>query len=295
MNQYYFEALITNIKRENEDLLTSELFDLGASGVSEDLEFYQEQGSYNPITIKSDVFAMKAYFENAICLATLQTALAEFSGLQIKVLQLPNKDWLEEWKKGFEPFSLVDDIWVVPSWRDEGFEGNQKILIDPGMAFGTGTHDTTQTASSLLVNTKKKNPSLASLIDVGTGSGILAILAKMINFKQVDATEIDLDSRFVAKQNLIKNSCESVQVFDYQVEAVAGSYDVVLANIIDGILSKIQGDLTRLCKPGGFLIMTGVLYERKSVFLEQFDFSGFENLIWTQQGEWLGVVAQKKQ
>lgn len=291
MSNQYIEILISNINRKDEDLLTAMLFDFGAGGVSEDLQFTQKEDTYDPITIESPVFSARAFFEEVPDMENLKQQISQFEGVTLKVSTQQKKDWLEEWKKGFESFELVDGYWVVPSWLKSPVDSEHSIYIDPGMAFGTGTHDTTQIASQFLL--ELKNEKINSLLDVGTGSGILSILAEKIGFQKIEATEIDADARQVAVENVKKNNCLSILVHTHQIEDVESCFDVVLANIIDGILIQLQDDLKRCCKVGGTLILTGILEERRNVFLEGFDFSGFEILKWKSQGDWLGLVAKR--
>ena len=109
------------------------------------------------------------------------------------------------------------------------------------------------------------------MIDVGTGTGILAMLAEALGLKKIQATEIEPLARLVAKENVQQNKSSVIQVLDYQIEDVDLEYDIVVANIIDGVLINIQQDLKRLCRPGGYMVLTGILEEREAGFCKTLD------------------------
>src|SRR5690606_7022875 len=133
-------------------------------------------------------------------------------------------------------------------------EAKRVLRIDPGMAFGTGTHETTQLAAQILSDLAAKQP-LVSVLDVGTGTGILALLAELLGAEVVQATEIDSEARRVARENLVRNASRSVVVLEDQLESLSNTFQVVMANIIDGVLLELGADLCRRVKPGGHLIL----------------------------------------
>lgn len=296
MSSYYL-LQIKDVPRTSEELLSLKCFELGAMGVSEDLKFRQTAADYEPETIESDILSLNVYFETAPLPESLQELKAFFPEIKFELSEEEEKDWLEEWKKGFEAFALVDDVWIVPSWLKAPPEAKQIIAIDPGMAFGTGTHATTQLASGVLAHWKSQmKPALSelTLLDVGTGTGVLAILGEILGFASIDATEIEPMARQVAKENVERNNCKSVSVLDVQVEDIKTSYDFVIANIIDGILLRISSDLKSRVKPRGFLLLTGIIEERAEGFLEGFiGKDAFETLLTTQKGEWKGYLLQR--
>lgn len=208
-----------------------------------------------------------------------------------------DKDWLEEWKKGFKPFQLVGPFWIVPSWLQPPPECEQPIYIDPGMAFGTGTHATTKMASYFvhkLSEKHKKEIADWTLLDVGTGTAILAMLAQKSGFGLVSGIEIDPEARRVAKENVKLNHLNQIDISDALLEEVRGEYDVVIANIIDGVLINIRKDLLRVLKPGGFLFLTGILTERDNHFFEKFiEASNLKVLRRLEKEEWVGYWVQK--
>jgi ribosomal protein L11 methyltransferase len=293
----YFRVRLSQVPSVLEDDVTTYSFGHGASGVSEALVYVQPDLTYDPdlVPVKThdlDVFFLeeppKDFFNG----------LSQFDqSIRWNLFEEENKDWLEEWKKGFKPFQLVGPFWIVPSWLQPPPECEQPIYIDPGMAFGTGTHATTKMASyfvhKLAEKYKKEIPDW-TLLDVGTGTAILAMLAAKSGFGLVSGIEIDPEARRVARDNVKLNKLEEIEISDALLEEVKGEYDVVIANIIDGVLLNIKKDLLRVLKPGGFLFLTGILTERDNIFFEKFiDSSNLKVLRRLEKEEWVGYWVQK--
>ncbi len=296
MKSHYHCLTVQNVKRDEEDLLTTQLFELGASGVSEDLEFVQTNDIYEPETIESDIFNLKAYFENEVHFDEIKSVLSQYESMTYVLSKEPVKDWLVEWKKGFHPFELVNNIWVVPTWLEAPSTSRANIFIDPGMAFGTGTHATTQLAAQAIFELKSNNTQLKTAIDVGTGTAILAMLCEVLGFRTIQGTEIDETARVVGQENMTANKMKHITILDKQIEHVENKFDLVIANIIDGVLLKIQTSLKRACKPGGFILLTGVLSERKPHFLKNFTLDNEFDLIKTyEKEEWLGFLFKRRE
>jgi ribosomal protein L11 methyltransferase len=290
MENYYCLTLV-GCKRKDEEEITDFCFSKGAAGVSEALDFQQDPLiDYNPITIEKDPFVLQAYFiakpENIDC-----DEIKKHFGLEsAELLSQVNKDWLEEWKKGYEPFILCKNIWVVPRWKTAPETAYKVIWIEPGMAFGTGTHETTQMVSELLSNLKIDENS--NLLDVGTGSGILAILASHLGCKYNLGIDNDPEALRVARENIELNSVESsVKIVDNDLHSIHEPFEIVLANIIDGVLTSLKSELCNKIKPGGRIIISGVLKDRWPIFKEEFmkgtHLKLEEHLF---KGEWVGAV-----
>jgi ribosomal protein L11 methyltransferase len=165
------------------------------------------------------------------------------------------------------------------------------------MAFGTGTHATTQMASyfvNKLCTKLEAAGKTASLIDVGTGTGILAMLASFHNLGTIKGIEIDPEARRVARENLEKNNLEDIiTITDELIENVTETYDIVVANIIDGVLIQIREQLLRVLAPGGHIFLTGILLEREETFLEEFiEPCGLKMLRRIEKDEWVGFWLQ---
>lgn len=289
----YYHLKINHIDPLIEDSLTYDLFEKGAQGVSEVLDFEQPGRTYEPIFTEKENKVLEAYFLKPLPKVELEELQNKYANIQIEFTEEENKDWMEEWKKDFHAFELVSSIWLVPSWLEAPKQARQSIFIDPGMAFGTGTHATTQLCSRAIYELMKKEK-IQSVIDVGCGTGILAILAELLGAKEVEATEIDIDARDCAIENVSKNECQYTRVLEKQIDEVSTQYDLVVANIIDGVLVSIKEDLYRVTRPGGYMILSGILHERESEFEKDFFNDEFDVLSKEQQDEWLSYVLRKK-
>jgi ribosomal protein L11 methyltransferase len=284
-NGDYFVLKLTKVHDQADAWLSSQAFAFGALGISETLDFSQPEGEEDVFVSHAKSRALDVYFEKRPALDFLRQLEARFPDVGVNLSAELKKDWMAEWKKGFEPFQLAGDYWVVPSWRLSPVDTEHSIRIDPGMAFGTGTHETTKLVAkgsrSILRDAKGQ-----SFLDVGTGTGILAILAARMGFSRVAATEIEEEARRVAHENFARNSAR-VELNSRQVEDLTEKFDVVVANIIDGVLVRIQDALKSRVKPGGWLLVSGIILEREQTFLEGFKLP--EGAIWQrhQLGDWL--------
>jgi ribosomal protein L11 methyltransferase len=278
----YFVVHFSNVSSQAEEFLSDNAFEWQALGMSEVLPFLQPEGEEEVFTQIPDRRAIDVYFESAPANGFIELIRAHFPDIGVNIESEQEKDWLAEWKKGFKPFELASGHWVVPSWCEPPAQAKHNIWIDPGMAFGTGTHETTQLVAKELVNLKGK-----SLLDVGTGTGILAIVAKQMGIPRVAATEIEADSRRVAHENFERNACADIQLDERQVEVLSEKFDIVVANIIDGVLVRIQEALKARVRPGGWLVLSGIIGEREKDFLEGFKVPGDVWDIRRQQGDWI--------
>lgn len=290
MNKYY-HILVKDCRREQEEDLTQFCFDAGALGVSENLSFEQnDPSSYEPKTLLTQTFHLEVFFSNNPGPEFFIKLKKQFQFSSIMQSEQESKDWLEEWKKGYEPFPLGKDIWVVPHWCQAPMVAKKIIWMEPGMAFGTGTHETTQLVAQFLIENSLQ--SQQSLLDVGTGSALLAILAAHLGVQRIVANDIDSEALRVASENVLKNKVENtVEVTEKNIDQIDEMFDWVVANIIDGVLIEIQKDLLRCLKPHGHLIVSGILETRWSHFEEHFiQNTKLKVLERKQKGEWLGVL-----
>lgn len=291
---FYFSLNISDVKRSEEDRLTDFCLEFGATGFSESLEFDQLDEEYRTNIKNPDLFSIKIYFNEEPSATLIKELQSAFQVGEISVTKNKTEDWQAEWKKGFQPFCLFQDFWIVPSWMEAPIEAKFPIYIDPGMAFGTGTHETTQIASELLVRTVGETvPS--SMIDVGTGTGVLAIIGERLKINRIYATEIDKDAASTAKENIEKNKCMQIEISAQDLSSVKESFDLVLANIIDGVLVRLQSELVGCLNSGGTLILTGILCERESDFNLKFQAKNELDFVERiQKGEWVGYVYKKR-
>lgn len=269
----YYRVRFHNLSDIHEDVLTTLSLDYGASGVSEALEFSQPDLTFEPRIVKRRNHDVDVYFETKPSLEFFNRVRELDAKISWTEFEEKHQDWLEEWKKGFKAFPLTQQVWVVPSWLEKPVQAEKQIRIDPGMAFGTGTHATTQMAANLIAKFAEKNPTNVqhlSLLDVGTGTGILAMLARLSGFQKIKAIDVDPESRRVSRDNIALNCLTGIEITEQLLEEVRENFDVVIANIIDGVLIQLKHDLIRVLKPGGQLFVSGILVERESHFFENF-------------------------
>ena len=215
--------------------------------------------------------------------------------------QTEDKDWINNWKQYFHQF-YVDDILIIPSWEEMKPEDQDKMVIhiDPGTAFGTGMHETTQLCLRQL---KKYVTPQTELLDVGTGSGILSIAALKMGAKHARGTDLDPCALSAVKENLEANQIPEGAmemrigniIDDPKVQDWAGyeKYDIVAANILADVLVALTPVIVRQMKPGGIYITSGILDVKEDVVVKAVQEAGLTVVEVTRQGEWVSVTARK--
>ncbi len=177
-----------------------------------------------------------------------------------KFEQLEDKDWERAWMDNFHPMSFGNQLWIVPSWHQPPDENAVNILLDPGLAFGTGTHPTTSLCLKWLDSAEVTQ---LSVLDYGCGSGILAIAAAKLNAASVTAIDIDPQAITATKENMKRNQVTSEQITVGQPEIAEHQvFDLVIANILAGPLKELSSSIAEKVKPGGRLVLSGLLKEQ---------------------------------
>ena len=233
---------------------------------------------------------VRSFLEKAGC------SYPGFSYKEPSIRYIKEEDWSSSWKSHFKPSRIGKSIVVKPTWEeyDHG-PGDIVIELDPGMAFGTGTHATTRLCMEVLEKIFFREGPYGELavgkpvqvLDVGTGSGILSITAAKLGAQRVIAIDIDQQAVAVAKENVILNSAEnSVKVSDMPLELVEGTHDIVVANILAEELVKMAPALIKKTTRGGFLILSGILAEKEDFVLHGFPAAGIELAEITREAEW---------
>lgn len=219
----------------------------------------------------------------------------------ITVDETEDIDWINNWKQYFHQF-YIDDILVIPSWEEVSREdqGRMVLHIDPGTAFGTGMHETTQLCIRQL---KKYVTPQTRLLDVGTGSGILGILALMFGAESVVGTDLDPCAVDAVRDNLEANHIDPDRfemmigniITDRQVQERVGygCYDIVAANILADVLVALTPVVVEQMKPGAIYILSGIIDDKEKTVTDAVEAAGFEVLEVNYQGEWVGVTARK--
>ena len=212
----------------------------------------------------------------------------------VSLSNVNESDWANEWKKYYKPTKVGKKIVVKPSWEDyEKQEGDLIIELDPGMAFGTGTHETTSMCIRELENYVDETK---TVFDIGCGSGILAIAAAELGAKEVVAGDLDEVAVKVSKEN-----CEINHVSDKVVvkhgslfEVVDSKADVIVANIIADIIKILAKDVSKFLKEDGVFISSGIILAKIDEVCEALEENGFEIVKVERLGEWSAIVSKLK-
>lgn len=213
------------------------------------------------------------------------------------------EDWGKKWKSFFTSFHITPSLVIKPSWEEikkQDQEGNTHkwvIEMDPGLAFGTGHHASTQLALLLLEELfRESGTTFDKVLDIGTGSGILAMACGLFGAPEILAIDNDPDAVETAKQNIIRNHLEgSVSVSPRDIASLETGFDIVVANITHDILAELAETLTRLVLPGGYLVLSGILHGGQEKSLRQaFARLGLECIKSRTRDEWAALEFQKK-
>ncbi len=315
---------------EAEDIIISTLYDIGLEGAQiEDkvpLTAWEKEQMFvdiAPVAGEDDGIAYLSFFveekeDGSLILngeptdadAVLKQVKQELEDLRmfmdigegsVSIDETEDIDWINNWKKFFHQF-YIDDLLVIPSWEEVKEEDrDKKILhIDPGTAFGTGMHDTTQ----LCIRQMKKflTPE-TTLLDVGSGSGILAILALMYGARKAVGTDLDPCAVEAVRQNMEANGIRQEDftmmigniITEKEVQDKVGylCYDIVVANILANVLVELTPVIVEQLKPGGIYITSGIIEEKEECVAEAVRAAGLEIIEVTRQGEWVSITARK--
>jgi ribosomal protein L11 methyltransferase len=204
--------------------------------------------------------------------------------------KVDDEDWATAWKKYYKPFHISDSVVIKPSWEDYEKQAGEIIIeMDPGMAFGTGTHETTRLCSQLLEKYVKKGD---KVIDVGCGTGILSIIAVKLGASHAAAIDIDEVAARVTKENCTINGV--LEAIDVRKGILADlqpqKADIVVANIIADVVIKLSSLIPSYLKEGGILLTSGIIRERKEDVVNAYTGLGFKFMNNLELGEWVAIV-----
>ncbi len=306
-------------RTEAEDIISSMMMDVGVEGIEiEDKVPLTEQDKAQmfvdimPIVGEDDGTAYISFYlepemDQEEMLRRVREGLEEISEWMdigegtIVASETEDKDWINNWKQYFHQF-YVDDILIKPSWEEVKPEDKEKLLIqiDPGTAFGTGMHETTQLCIRQL---KKYVTSETELLDVGSGSGILSIVALKLGAKHAVGTDLDPCTVSAIEENKEVNGIPKEQfdfmlgnlIDDKEIQDRVGyeKYDIVVANILADVLVPLTPVIVNQMKVGGLYITSGIIDDKEETVVEAVKAAGLEVLEVTYQGEWVSVTARK--
>ena len=214
----------------------------------------------------------------------------ELGSWKITLDEKENQDWSKKWKEKWTVTHVSEKIAVVPSWLEYApKKGEITITLDPGCAFGTGTHQTTQLCMKAL---EKYMPQGAEVADIGTGSGILAICALKLGAKSAYGCDNDETVIDVCKENARINHVNCTFELG-TADKITRQYDFVCANILHNILAQIMGDLKKIMKPAGRMVLSGILNDKKDIVLEAAAKHNLKVVEITAQDRWVAIVVEK--
>lgn len=307
-------------KTEAEDVIISALADVGVEGVEiqdkQPLTETDKEQMFVDIMPEGPAddgiaylnFYLEEDTETAPVLEKVRAVLEEVRGYMdigegtITESQTEDKDWINNWKEYFHQF-YVDDILIVPSWEEVKEEDKDKMIlhIDPGTAFGTGMHETTQLVIRQLKKFVTKD---TQMLDVGTGSGILGIVALKLGAAHVVGTDLDPCAIPAVADNKEANDIKDETfdmligniIDDKEVQDTVGyeKYDIVTANILADVLVPLTPVIVNQMKKGAYYITSGILDVKEEVVVEAVKDAGLQLVEVTHQGEWVSVTARKE-
>ena len=303
-----------NTHSESVEVVSSILIELGSKGVSieDPQDYYQltdEQLEWLKVQQKdlyeTDTVIVKGYFQPSQWSKDSSNLLHEkleeikVYGLQtgplsIQVKEVGEEDWANAWKQYYFPVRVTRFLTVVPSWIDYEKEQDNELLIelDPGLAFGTGTHPTTQLSLTALEQTIRGNE---SVLDVGTGSGVLSIASKLLGASKVTAFDIDEMATRVAKENIALNpTIGEIEVYENNLlVGVDQKSDLIVANILAEILLQMSEDAYRNLNDDGRLILSGIIESKANEVKESYEKAGFTLVERMTMREWNCFIMKK--
>jgi len=221
--------------------------------------------------------------------AALEAVRAELPAAQASVAPVEQHDWAEEWKQHVRS-TRVGRIWVGPSWDEEkAGDAAVRIVIDPGMAFGTGDHPTTAMCLGAIDELMPSRQG-CTVLDVGTGSGVLAIAAKRLGAGRVVGNDVDPVAVGIARENAARNGAAELELTEKPVERIGGGFDLVIANIFANVLCQLAPRLAARTAPDGTLLLTGILDTQAAEVEEAFEREGMKVRERRTSGEWVLLV-----
>lgn len=305
MDKNYFELRL-KINPDMEDLISEIFFDnfdcegvVLAEETYKDLEMVSTTEGTLKIFLKDDDSTtfedMKYDVENVLDLYReefLSRGLTdeELGSWDFELKEKKSEDWSQKWKEKWDVTHVTDKIAVVPDWIDYvPKKGEVIIKLEPGCAFGTGTHQTTQLCMKALEKYMKPNDKVA---DIGMGSGILSILAKKLGASYVYGCDTDDTVIEVAKENAKKNGVDAIFELG-TADKVNEKFDFVCANILHFVLAEIMGDLKNLMKKGAIMSLSGILDEKKQMVIDAYEKENLELVEEIHQDQWTSFVVKR--
>jgi ribosomal protein L11 methyltransferase len=265
---------------------------------SEDVaNFLMENGSPGLQSDDRDGVAfLTAYFSAEAPVAALLRLCADIgcplSPTAIRVRRLPSEDWAENWKLHFQPEAVGERLYICPPWNCAPPPGRVAVVIVPGMAFGTGQHATTRGCLSFLEATVGQR-TVTRALDIGTGSGVLAIALAKLGVAEVWAVDIDPGACTIADENARCNGVSTHVTIRSSVDELTGSFDLVTANLFANLLDELAVRFSGLVRPGGVLICSGFLSADETRVRSTYEAQGLQVIRRYEDESWVTLALQR--
>ncbi len=275
----YYEVAIT-VPAESKDALVHRLTEMGCLGVT-DLEE-----------------RILAYFNDACDVAVLKEGLRAFSDVLRKAgldpaftfefMNLPDKDWNEVWKKNIRPIDVGGIFLILPSWETEQPD-RINLVIDAGMVFGTGHHHTTQSCL-LLIKRFMDHRAKDRFLDIGTGTGILAICASKLGFREVIGVDIDPLAVEAAPRNVSLNRLDNVSIREGGITAADGTFDFIAGNLLSEIIISIAPEIAARLNASGAVLLSGIMVGQEDEVIAQMEKTGLKCVEKVVADIWVSLI-----
>ncbi|MEG6569034.1 50S ribosomal protein L11 methyltransferase [Thermoanaerobacterium thermosaccharolyticum] len=296
---------------EAEEAITNIMHEIGAGGVviedPNDLKMLNDDSEWDYVDpdmiVNSDKVVISAYFplmpntvDKVSIIKDRIMGLKEYNldigDFTFETSEVDDNDWANSWKKHYKPFKIGKRVVIKPSWEDYTPLGNDIVVeLDPGMAFGTGSHETTKMCIEFLEDNVKPND---VVFDVGCGTGILSIVSSKLGAKKVYAVDLDDVAIKVASLNVKLNNLNNVEVLKSDLlHELTGKADLIVANIIADIIIKATYDIHEKLNENGIFISSGIIKDRKDDVLDAIS-KYFDIIDIKEDGEWIAILSRKK-
>jgi len=303
-----WKSITVETRREAVDALSHFFTEHGSLGMAYDERLFGAEGDpADPLPPPDEVTKLTAYFPWEVDLHSVKRDFLDFlplltesfgaePGTFLSAAEITDFGWAEKWKENFKPSRIGKRITVKPSWEPYSPSPEEVVVtIDPGQAFGTGTHETTQMCLQFLEEAFDGTPTPLRVLDVGTGTGILGIAAALLGAPLTLGIDVDPTGVEVAGENARVNGVEDrFHAAMTPLSCVEGRYDLILANVLAEILSDLKQEIADRLEPGGKLILSGIISEKGDWVAKEYEAAGFRLAGRKEEGQWTALLLRRE-
>ncbi len=303
-----WKSITVETRREAVDALSHFFTEHGSLGMAYDERLFGAEGDpADPLPPPDEVTKLTAYFPWEADLHSVKRDFLDFlpllaesfgaePGTFLSAAEITDFGWAEKWKENFKPSRIGKRITVKPSWEPYSPSPEEVVVtIDPGQAFGTGTHETTQMCLQFLEEAFDGTPTPRRVLDVGTGTGILGIAAALLGAPLTLGIDVDPLGVEVAGENARVNGVEDrFHAATTPLSCVEGRYDLILANVLAEILSDLKQEIADRLEPGGKLILSGIISEKGDWVAKEYEAAGFRLAGRKEEGQWTALLLRRE-